>query len=105
MSARVSIRKSGAAVRPWEVRCSECREETLHFTPFGAVAANTRGIGNRVWFLALLAGLLHLHEKHPPEILQPDGCARCGDDLLDRECLTCSWRKPISLEFLLRGAT
>ena len=61
---RFTVRKTGASVRPWEARCDSCREETIHFTQYGAVACNTRGIGNRVWALAMLAGYAHLKEKH-----------------------------------------
>jgi hypothetical protein len=64
MSARVAVRKSGSRLYPWQARCSVCRAETLHFTDAGAVAANTRGLGNRTWPLALIAGLMHLRDHH-----------------------------------------
>jgi hypothetical protein len=67
VSAPVVIRKSGARVMPWEARCRECgriETETYVFPHVGAVAFSTRGIGNRLWELAMLAALAHLHRHH-----------------------------------------
>ena len=61
---RVSVRKTGAAVRPWEARCSVCRDDHIHLCGVGAVAVNTRGVGNRLWELAMVAAELHLRECH-----------------------------------------
>jgi hypothetical protein len=67
MSAElIRIRKTGAKSYPWEVRCPRCRDPRTHFHPLtGAIAVNTRGIGNRTWFLAMLGAILHIkaHEE------------------------------------------
>lgn len=66
--ARFTVRKTWSKLFPWEAWCDSCREHTTHLTPYGAVACNTRGVGNRLWVLAMLAGYAHLKEKHsvPP---------------------------------------
>lgn len=65
-AAKVTVRRTGTPSRPWEARCSACREERLHFVDgVGAVAVNTRGIGNRLWVLAMLAAGVHLRAVHP----------------------------------------
>jgi hypothetical protein len=72
VSARIAVRKTGSRFYPWEARCSECRKEYLYGSPFGQVAVNTRGIGNRFWALALFAGLKHLErEHHTPDPATP----------------------------------
>lgn len=69
----VSVRKTGSANYPWEARCSEhppgigkpAKNEKIYIHPvFGAVAFNTRGVGNRVWFLAQYAADRHIREFH-----------------------------------------
>lgn len=42
-----------------------CRSEYIHLVDgFGAVAVNTRGIGNRLWVLAMLGAGVHLRVVH-----------------------------------------
>ena len=62
--ARFTVRKTGNKLFPWEARCDSCRGQTTYLTPHGVVACNTRGVGNRLWGLAMLAGYTHLKEKH-----------------------------------------
>jgi hypothetical protein len=68
---RVTVRKSGAAGRSWEARCSDHPRprssvgEELYFTDDGAVAFNTAGTGNRTWELAMEAAAGHLRTFHP----------------------------------------
>ncbi len=67
MSTRLPmrIRKTGTPSRPWEVRCPDCRDERVHLHPaVGAVVVNSRGMGNRLWVLALLA--VQEHRKACP---------------------------------------
>lgn len=63
--ARVTVRKTGSRRFPWEARCNVCRHDHIHLLPdVGAVGMNTRGVGNRTWRLALVAGLAHLRGCH-----------------------------------------
>jgi hypothetical protein len=77
---RVTVRKSGAAGRSWEARCSDHPRprsdvgEELYFTDAGAVAFNTAGIGNRTWELAMEAVAGHLSAFHAMDA--PSGGAR-----------------------------
>jgi hypothetical protein len=57
--ARMVVRRSGTLSHPWEARCRECSDEKTHLTAFGAIAVNTRGIGNRLWVLAMYGTYIH----------------------------------------------
>lgn len=62
---RMTVRKTGTPSRPWEARCPDCRGEHVHVHPaVGAIAINTRGMGNRLWVLAMLAVQEHLRKCH-----------------------------------------
>lgn len=60
---KCTVRKTGTPSRPWEARCRDCfreGEKTYIVQPFGALGFNTRGMGNRLWVLAMLAVQEHL---------------------------------------------
>lgn len=59
-AARITIRRTGNAMWPWEAHCSACTTYSLHVIETGAAAINTRGVGNSAWWKALHAGLAHL---------------------------------------------
>lgn len=61
----MTVRKTGTPSRPWEARCRDCRDEHVHLHPVvGAIAVNTRGMGNRLWVLAMLAVQEHRRKCH-----------------------------------------
>jgi len=61
----MSVRKTGAQNFPWEARCSEHREEEMFLTrTYGAVEFNTKGVGNRLWILAMRAAEAHWNKYH-----------------------------------------
>lgn len=62
--ADISVRKTGSKSYPWEARCTEHRDEEMHLVAgIGAVQFNSRGVGNRLWLLAMIAAYEH-HVKH-----------------------------------------
>jgi hypothetical protein len=63
----IGVWESGAAGRQWEARCRTHPpglDAELYLTDLGAVAFNTRGVGNRTRELAVLAASRHMKEKH-----------------------------------------
>lgn len=61
MAGLTVVRRTGTPSRPWEARCRNCRTEQTYILPVvGAVGFNTRGMGNRLWVLAMLAAQEHL---------------------------------------------
>lgn len=68
--APIRVRKSGAATYPWQAHCRLCDTDTLHVIEgVGAVAANTRGLGNRTHDRAIAAAHAHLLAEH--ELVTP----------------------------------
>lgn len=69
----IKIRKNGSASYPWQAVCTSHRDEQLFVSPFGMVAFNTKGVGNRTWKQALHAALAH-HQRHhakSPRLVEP----------------------------------
>lgn len=67
VEARITIRKSGAGLWPWQARCSciyRFDEETYVVPGVGVVGFNTRGIGNRTWAQAMIAAMRHIERRH-----------------------------------------
>ena len=60
------ITRDGTPEHPWQTRCDLCTDEQIHTDPnLGALAVNTRGIGNRDAYRATAAALLHYEKAHP----------------------------------------
>ena len=60
------ITRDGTPEHPWQTRCDLCTDEQIHTDPnLGALAVNTRGVGNRDAYRATAAALLHYEKAHP----------------------------------------
>lgn len=60
----INVHQTGAKGYSWEARCSVHRNEETYLTNYGAVAFNTRGVGNRKWEHAMAAACEHLKKYH-----------------------------------------